>query len=239
MKNPSASRPRRARGFTLVESLVAMTLIGLCTVGIIGFTRIALKMYYMDRARLMINRDIRTFTAQMDTDAVTANLFLIYPSFSVRSNTVSGVTTDAAVADGEVGDMLVLVYTDPAMTGQGISMVTRLVGYYRQVTDSTLNLGPVRRFDITLATPVNIKTDPMYTLLNNQVGNNATAYPIVTQLAQGLAVNAAGTTPTPALFYNRSNRSIMIDTQISESLTERGSTSQTGNTYNFTVSPRG
>jgi hypothetical protein len=31
----------------------------------------------------------------------------------------------------------------------------------------------------------------------------------------------------------------MIDAQISESLTEVGTTSQTGNTYNFTVSPRG
>src|SRR4051812_29514452 len=97
----------RHRGFTLVETMVAMTLVGLCTVGIVAFTRQALKMYYMDRARVMINRDIRSFHSQLDTDAVTANFFCIYPDFATRSSTVGGITSDAAVVDGQVGDFLV------------------------------------------------------------------------------------------------------------------------------------
>lgn len=237
MKRISLSAPPRHRGFTLVEALVGMTVLGLACVGIIAFLQQGLKMYYMDRARLLINRDIRTFTSQMDTDAVTANFFCLYPDFNTRSS--GSPAADAAVADGQVGDFLVLVYTDPSLTSAGVSMITRLVGYYREVTNTTLNTGPVHRFDITLGTPVNVKSAPMYTIVNNVVTGSAASYPIVTQLAQGLATNTSGAAVTPALFYNRQNRSVMIDTQISESLTERGTTSQTGNTYNFTVSPRG
>lgn len=226
-------------GFSLVETLVATSLVGFVALGAVTFTRLGLKSYYMDRARVMINRDIRSFTSQLDTDAVTANYFCIYPDFATRTTGSGATLADASVADGQIGDFLVLVYTDPSQTSQGISMVTRLVGYYRQVTDTTLNSGPVRRFDVTLSTPINITSSPMYTILNTYVTGAVGSYPIVTQLAQGLATNASGATPTPALFYNRLNRSVMVNTQISESLTETGATSQTGSTYNFTVSPRG
>lgn len=235
------------RGFTLVETLMAVTIIGLATVGIIAFLQQGLKMYYADRARLMINRDIRTFTSKMDSDAVTANLFCLYQDFNTR--TTGSPAVDGALVDGQVGDFLVLVYTDPALTTSGVSMVTDLVGYYREITDATANTGPVRRFAVHLATSVDIKSAPMFTILANAVTGSASSYPIVTQLAQGLAtittLNAgstdevAVTTTTPRLFYNRQNRSVMIRAQISESLTERGSTSNVGNTYNFTVSPRG
>jgi prepilin-type N-terminal cleavage/methylation domain-containing protein len=230
---------RRHAGFSFIELMIASTIMALVVVGMVSAFSQGSKVYYMDRARLMINRDIRSFTSQIDSDAVTANFFVLYPNFSTRSTTAAGVTTDASVVNGQVGDFLVLVYTDPAQTGYGVSMINRIVGYYREVTDSTLNTGPVHRFDITLGTAVSTTSNPMYTIVNNVVTGTAASYPIVTQLAQGLATNASGTTVTPALFYNFQNRSIMIDTQFSESLTEVGTTSQTGNTYNFTVSPRG
>lgn len=219
--------------------MVAGTIMALVVVGMVSAFSQGSKIYYMDRARLMINRDIRTFTSQIDSDAVTANFFLLYPNFATRSNTVSGVTTDASVVSGQVGDFLVLIYTDPSQTSYGVSMINRIVGYYRDVTNTTLNTGPVHRFDITINPAVSTTSNPMYTIINNAVTGTAASYPIVTQLAQGNAYNTATTTPTPALFYNFQNRSIMVDTQISESLTEVGTTSQTGNTYNFTVSPRG
>lgn len=238
MNSALACFRRNHRAFTLVETLMAVTIMGFATMGIVAFTRQGLRMYYADRARLMINRDIRTFTSQLDTDAVTANFFCLYQDFNTRST--GSPATDAALADGQVGDFLVLVYTDPAQTGFGISMITRLVGYYREVTDTTLNSGPVHRFDIPVSPSIDVRSAPMYTILANAITGSASSYPVVTQLAQGLAVNTTGTlVATPRLFYNFNNRSVMIDTQMSESLTERGTTSQAGNTYNFTVSPRG
>ena len=62
--------------------MIGATIMGLVAVGIIAFLQQGLKMYYMDRARLMINRDIRTFTSQMETDAVTANFFCLYSDFA-------------------------------------------------------------------------------------------------------------------------------------------------------------
>jgi prepilin-type N-terminal cleavage/methylation domain-containing protein len=231
---------RTSRGFTLTETLIAVTIMGFATVGIVAFMRQGVRLYYADRARLMINRDIRAFTSQMDTDGVESNFYRIYPSFTTTSTGTGSATADAAVSDGQVGDYLVLVFTDPASTSKGISMITKLVGYYREVTNTTLNTGPVHRFSIDLSSsPVNAASAPMYTILANAVTGSASSYPIVTQLAQGLATNATGATATPALFYNLKNRSIMINAQITESLTELGNVTQTGNTYNFAVSPRG
>lgn len=225
----------------MLEVMVGVTVMGLATVGIASFMRQALMMYYSVRAEHMINRDIRGFTNQIARDAVTANFFCIYPDFSTRSTTVSSVISDASVVDGQVGDFLVLVYTDPAQASTGTSMITKLVGYYREVTNTTLNTGPVHRFVIDLsASPVDAKVSPMYTILNTYVTGSISSCPILTQVAQGIATNTATqTVTTPPLFYNRLNRSVMVSAQISASLTEKGVSAQTGNTYNFTVSPRG
>src|SRR5476651_572032 len=131
MKPLSSLRRKPGRGFTLVEILVATTIIGLASVGMIAFLSQGLKMYYADRARLMINRDIRSFTSKMDSDAVTANFFCIYQDFNTRTTISGGSTVDGSLVDGQVGDFLVLVYCDPSLTNTGVSMVTDLVGYYR------------------------------------------------------------------------------------------------------------
>ena len=235
------------RGFTLTETLIAVTILGLATVGIVAFMRQGVRMYYADRARLMINRDIRSFTSNMDTDAVQSNYFRIYPDFNTRTTGSGSSTADAAVSAGQVGDFVVFVSTDPSQTSQGISMITRLTGYYREVTNTTTttdpvtsvvtttNSGPVHRFDIDLsASPVNSKSAPMYTILANAITGSISSYPIVEQLAQDQVSST-----TPRLFFSINNRSVMVNAQIAESLTERGTTSQTGNTYNFSVSPRG
>jgi len=237
MRTILAPLRRNSRGFTLVEIMISVTIIGLTSIGIIGFLRQGLKMYYADRARLMINRDIRTFTDKIDTDAVDANFFCLYPSFATTYNGSGGTATDAAVADGQVGDFLVLVFVLPKNTS-GVSLIYQIVGYYREVTNTTLNTGPVHRFSVDLsANPVDVTSAPMYSILATYVTGSASSYPVVTQLAQGLATPSPSV--TPALFYNFQNRSVMVNAQISESLSENGLTTTAGNTYNFSVSPRG
>ena len=233
------AHPRR--GFSLIELMVALAIISITMAGVVLFMHQGLKMYYLDRGRTMVNRDMRSFTSQLDDDAVTSNYFRIYTDFATR---VTSGGADAAVADGQVGDFVVFVFTTPDASAGGVGRITRLVGYYREITDTTNNTGPVHRFDVsTITTALPSGVDPRTTTLgaviNTYVTGTASSYPVVTQLAEGLATNSSGTTATPALFYDWQNRSVMINAQVSEYLSETGTTSQTGSTYNFTVSPRG
>ncbi|MBI5771527.1 MAG: hypothetical protein HZA93_27385 [Verrucomicrobia bacterium] len=223
-----------------MEILIAVTVMGFATIGIGAFIRQALMTYYSVRAEHLINRDVRAFTNRITMDAVTANYFCLYPDFNTRTAIVDGAVVDGSLVDGQVGDFLVLAYVDPAQAGTGTGMLVKLVGYYREVTDSTLNIGPVRRFEIALTTPVDGRSAPMFQILNTYVTGGVASYPAITQLAQGLTANTATqTVATPPLFYNRLNRSVMIRAQISAPLTEKGVTAQAGSTYNFTISPRG
>ena len=221
--------------------MIAFTILGLTMAGVVTFTYQALNTYAYDSGRLLVNHDMRKFTGDMATDAVYSNYFRIYPNFTHRSDTVAGVTTDASVRDGQSGDFLVLVFTDPATeTANGQITVNRLVGYYRD-PDPTTNMGPVRRFDtgsqinpaVIIGTTTNTGASPpvytMYDLLNVYAPTaNISTNTQVIQLAQGLS--------NGTLFYDFYDRSIMIKAQVQE----RGNlVKKAVNTYNFTVSPRG
>ncbi len=218
---------------TLVEILISMTIMGLASVGVLRFLIAGLNIYSYDSGRIKVNKDIRTFTEEMTTNAVFSNYFKIYPSFTTRSTTTGGVTSDAWVADGQSGDMLVLVFcdTDPAT---GKTTVNRVVGYYRDPADPSdvTSTGPVRKFDKTISPAIDLG-DPaslgLYKILNDNVATStAHTNPIVLQLAQGLS--------NGTLFYDFLDRSVMIRGQIIEQGDQRR---RAINTYNFTVSPRG
>jgi len=231
----------RTRGFTMTELMIAFTILGLTMAGVVTFTYQALNTYSYDSGRLLVNHDMRKFTGDMATDAVYSNYFRIYPNFTHRTDTVAGVTTDAAVRDGQSGDFLVLVFTDPATeTANGQITVNRLVGYYRD-PDATTNMGPVRRFDtgsqinpaVIIGTTTNTGASPpvytMYDLLNvYALTTHAHTNTQVIQLAQGLS--------NGTLFYDFYDRSIMIKAQVQE---QGNLVKKAVNTYNFTVSPRG
>ncbi len=244
MTTPRPSFTRRT-GFTLVEILVAIGIMGFAVAGAVTFMGQAQKTYYYDTSRLLLNADMRKFTQQMTTNAVFANYFLIYPNFQTRSvtTTTGNVTTtvDANVNDGMPGDFLVLVSGDTdAVTGK--TTINQLVGYYRDPNDPTsaTSTGPVRTFNINLSPAVDPTATPVWSLLNTYVPTTtAHTNPIVIQLAQGLAGTTSvtgNTTSNSCLFYNFYDRSVMIKGQIIE---QNGLNRKAVNTYNFTVSPRG
>jgi ABC-type cobalt transport system substrate-binding protein len=210
---------RRARAFTLLEMLIAVGLVGLGTVGVLRFAIQALNVYYYDSGRLMVNKDIRTFTSLLSTDAVASNYFRIYPDYQTRITPVT---------DGNSGEFLVLIFTETSAT-TGANTITQLIGYYRDPVDPAdpTSLGPVRRFNVRIASADQAKDLP--TLLADYAPTSAAhSNPVVIQLAQGLADGN--------LFYDYYDRSIMIRGQI----VERGNQVRSAiNTYNFTVSPRG
>jgi prepilin-type N-terminal cleavage/methylation domain-containing protein len=216
---PKPHSRRGPQGYTLLEILITVGLVGLITVGVLRFTIQSLNIYFYDSGRLMVNKDIRTFTSDLATDAVASNYFRIYPDFQTRT---------AAVTDGNSGEFLVLIYTE-SNTTTGAILITNLVGYYRDPVDlnDPASLGPVRKFNVAIATADQNKTLP--DLLTQYAPTSAAhSNPVVIQLAQGLSDGN--------LFYDYYDRSIMIRGQI----VERGNQVKSAvNTYNFTVSPRG
>jgi prepilin-type N-terminal cleavage/methylation domain-containing protein len=220
MMHPSYNRSGRAKGYTLVEILIAVGLLGVITVGVLGFVFQTMRIYSYDGGRLMVNRDMRTFTNSLANDAVASNYFRIYPDFQTRTTPVT---------DGTSGDFLVLAFTDSS-NATGAFYITQLVGYYRDPADPTnpASLGPVRRFSTMIAAADQSKDLP--TLIAQYVPTStATNNPIVIQLAQGLSDGS--------LFYDYRDRSIMVRGQIVDYGSQGGRAAV--NTYNFTVSPRG
>ncbi len=232
-KHQGTPGPRTAqarRGFTLFEVLFTLSLTSVVAVGSLTFLLQSLNTYHYDMGKLLVNRDIRTFTSEMTENAAYANYFMIFPSFSTRTQTMEvgdsqngfeTVTVDASVNDGLSGDFLLLVFTDP----DDSTSIQRLVGYFRAPADSEDpdSEGPVRRFESDFP---NGASGDIWDLL--PAANTANTHPQVIELSQGLADGK--------LFYNFRDRSIMVKGKIFHdgNLMRRAT-----NTYNFTVSPRG
>jgi prepilin-type N-terminal cleavage/methylation domain-containing protein len=221
-------RLRRRQAFSLPELIVTITILGLVGVGIATFTIQALNIYHYDSGRILVNKDIRSFTQELSGNAIFANKFRIYKNFATRTVIDDGVTIEGHVADGMSGDFLVLMFFETNVVTGKVS-INRLIGYYRD-PDSTdaKATGPVRKFDVDIVPAVSSNTS-ISSLLNTYVPvSTAHTHEEVIQLAQGLS--------NGSLFYNFYDRSVMIKGQI----IEKGNQYRRAvNTYNFTVSPRG
>ncbi len=233
------SIPRTRRGYTLVEVLVASTLLGLVSVGVFSFFLQALNIYHYETGKLLVNRDIRNFTNEISSSATSANDFLIFPSYNNLTRDVSSVASmismdgedpvyaysasvvDTSVNDGVSGDCLVLIFKDP----ENDRNVSRLVGYFRAPANASdpNSEGPVRKFDIDFTPSSSL---PVWQLIPSIT--NPAAFGEVIELSKGLS--------NGRLFYNFYDRSIIIKGEI----IHRGSLIRRAtNTYNFTISPRG
>ena len=228
------------RGFTLVEIMVATSITVMIFAVLLRIFIQALNTYQYDTAKILINRDIRRFTADMTEDATYANYFKIFPSYSNLTRAVTtlvnpadpdqGYTTamaDSSIADGQTGDCLVLVYKD--LTDD--TKISRIICYFRNPgpNDSNGNptAGPVRRFDLPVTPSSSL---PVWQLIPDIP--DPTIYPVVVELSKDIA--------NGLLFYDYQDRAIIVNGQI----VQRGGALNSihfnaTNTYNFTVSPRG
>jgi hypothetical protein len=224
---PSRRPPRTdsRRAFSLIELMVATTILTIMTIAILGLFINMLKSYKYNTFRLSINRDIRTFTNELTDTATFANYFVILADFSTRTVGTSPDELLAIMGDGESGDCLLLVFKDTTDD----SKVDRLVGYYHD-PDSE-GLGPVRKFDLRFSPSTNA---PIWTLMP-AVSTLHTNSDII---SAGTVGRATGTSSSGRLFYNFFNRSVMVKGQINY-ISNDGLTRRAVSTYNFTVSPRG
>jgi len=207
---------------TLVEVMFVLGICMLVVGGLLTTFIQSLYIYHYDSAKLLVNRDMRSFTSEIMDNATYANRFNIYPSFTERSTIVGGVTYDNKMSAGQSGNMLVLIYLDPTDS----TKINRLIGYYRD-PNQVNGEAPVRKFDLTISPS---SSADVWTLL--PATSTAQTNTEVIQLSKNIG--------TQNLFYNFYGRSVMVKCDI----IHRTSTGQNvyqraANTYNFTVSPRG
>lgn len=238
----SRRRPGR-RGFTLVEMLIATSVMAIVSVGMLRVFVQALNVYSYDTGKLLVNKDIRKFTAEMTENATYSNYFRIFPSHTNLTRTVDTyiVPTDPdegyvqAIADttvntGESGDCLVLVYKNK----DDDRNIEQLLIYFRVPgpNDAAGNPtpGPVRFAKV----PVDPLSGglPIWQLIPSPPSKLVGMSSVVVELSNGLADGK--------LFYNFFDKSIIVKGAILHRggmVNTRNATAT--NTYNFTVSPRG
>lgn len=216
----------RRRGFTLVETLIATTVMGIATTAILGLFINMMKSYKYNAFRLQINRDVRTFTNELSDTATYANYFVILTDFSTRTTGAVGSEVLASMADGESGDCLLLVFKDPTDD----SKIQRMIGYYHDPDAD--GYGPIRKFDLSFSPSSSVTS--IWTLMPA----TSTLHTNDDIISAGTVGKATGTSTSGRLFYNFNARSVMVKGQINYISTD-GLTRRAVSTYNFTVSPRG
>lgn len=221
------NRLTRAGGYTLVEILITMGVLGFLFAGLMPFFLQTSTSFFVTEQKLKVNNDIRKFTNEMADQAREANHFIVYPSFADADR--DGQTD--RLRDNESGDLMILIYYD-APTGTPplvVRPVSRIVGYYRSSSDplDAAGPGPVRKFDSDINTwGVSFpNTNAIESLLPSDT--LAGSFRQVVELSRGLA--------DQSLFYNFQNKSIMVKGEILHG----NAIKRVSNTYNFTVSPRG
>ena len=108
------------KGMTLVEIMVAASISLIVVTAGLGFVIQVLKTYQYETGKLLINRDIRKFTAQMIDDATYSNGFQIYDQMGNLSRTsytaVGSADPTAATYQGYNADLAVTAPADPVST---------------------------------------------------------------------------------------------------------------------------
>ena len=92
MKTHYPSRSARLSAFTLVEVLIAMTLV-VVTVGLATSTLIfGLRIMYKDAQRLESNASLRTFMSQIASETLNASVFYLFPYYTSLDGSVNLTT---------------------------------------------------------------------------------------------------------------------------------------------------
>ena len=223
------------RGFTLVEIMLATTILGLVMAGIMTFFLDSLRTTFITQQKLNINGDIRDVTNKLADEAREANYFAMYSSFypqytsapfgDFRSPADGFSAEDYRQRKGNSGDFLLLVYTgiDTSPNDNTPAPIEKIIGYFRDGGSSDTEQAPVRRFEMSV--PNGDQYDDLETLIPSSL--LAAGFPTVINLVTGPADGD--------LFYNIEDRSVLVNGKIIHG----NDAKQVTGTYNFTVSPRG
>ncbi|MBI2514541.1 MAG: prepilin-type N-terminal cleavage/methylation domain-containing protein [Opitutae bacterium] len=240
-------RRRAARGFTLVEALISMTIVGMAMGGAMSIFVMGLKIMYRDTERLATNASLRYFIAQMSKETLDSTEFYVFPNYQALDASVN-LTSDVSTLQSDsygtqlaYGDCVVLV--SRVDTDDATSNVRQFRIYYRVATDTSVR-APIRYYEsqdfgatgsgsplTTLLNAVNLRTTPTITGSRQIVGstrgrlqagsNPAYYYPI-------FATETDADTPT--------NYSVSVNVEVINGTATNNLLSSSS--FNYTISPR-
>jgi len=238
MKATTAGNNRR--GFTLLEMMIVVFVLGLIMMMSMGFFIESIKATFVSEQKNMINGDIRTLTAQLAEAAKEANFTALYKSFSEGDRDNVG----DRLLDGNSGDFLVFGFQeepDLSTTLNAPVPISRLIGYYRapQNPDDPASEGPVRLFDTdqdfgyaAAGEPLLAPIDPLDPPSMEEI--LAELYPASTLNTNRAVVEMSEGLANHRLFYNFGKSTIMVNGKIIHGVEAKRVT----DTYNFTISTR-
>jgi len=223
----SVSKRSKCAGFTLVEMMVVLTVMGFLSLGIYHFTVDSSRILFTATAKLDINADMRQATNELAERAREANEFYIYPSFNP-----AGLSASDRVSEGESGDCLVLVFQealDPKTRKRdfaGPNFITAIQVFFH-VPGLDGAPGPFITFQIDFDRDSAPQSGSDGNSVEELIAANGTNYNVIANRVRGLSDGR--------MFWMMNRESIMVSAEIFHGNDARRVT----NTYNFTISPRG
>ena len=230
----------RRSGFTIVEMMVVVFVLGMIMMMSLGFFMESLKSTFVSEQKNLINNDIRTLTGKLSEVAKESNFTVLYESFQDADRDKA----EDRLLDGNSGDFLIFGYQnepDLSLSLNAPLPIMRVVGYYRSPSNPSdpESEGPVRFFDSDADFKYAANNQP---LLNPSDPLNPpsieeildTLYPYsslgshqeVVEMSEGLA--------NKRLFYNFGKSTTMVNGKIIHGVEAKRVT----DTYNFTISTR-
>lgn len=179
MHNKNKSR-RSSAGMTLVEIMVAMTIVVMAVGGALSVFLSGLKMMYKDSQRLENNRTLRSFLSKVSAKAVDSTEFYLLTNYASidgsidlstgdpaswpGSSNIAAPTANAYGSNTANGDCLVLISrTNTTSSGQ----IYAVRVFYRYTT-SVSNQAPLRMYEMLFAGgPATGTTATVNTVLNS------------------------------------------------------------------------
>ncbi len=228
----------KERGFTLLEVMLVVFVLGLIMMMSMGFFMESIKATFISEQKNLINNDIRSLTAQLSEAAKESNFVMLYRSFGDEDRDLAA----DRLLDGNSGDFLVFGFQDDPDLSVPLNApvpTMRITGYYRapEDPDDPGSEGPVRFFDsdadynyaaqgLPLLAPIDPLDPPGIEQILTELYPESTMNDNreVVTLSEGLA--------NERLFYNLGEETIMVNGKIVHGVEAK----QVTDTYNFTIS---
>ena len=246
---------RSARGFTLVEIMITVTLMGFIMAGVMTFYLQNVRSMYASEQRLKLAGEIKRFSNELVVQASRSNQFVLFKSARAVDFDGTGGPNDTNDTVRQIididnptnplhpaGDFVVFIYYEiPKPAAQPFHRITKLEGYYLNAINAG-TLGALRKIVIDLSGAPSTNTVEAILKANWSTAQFTTYFPnarglAVPEVIDGVPTNNAA---SARLFYMSDARNVIISGQIYSSNKEvtTGDFKTYTNTFSFNVTPR-